>query len=69
MSEKTDARALQRYTGSNYTTCLRWVRTIRKEGLDKVEQAAGGTDREKNMRVALHKRFPDVTIARDEDQP
>jgi transposase len=69
MSAKSDARSLQRYTGSSYMTCLRWVRTIREEGLDKAEQAAGGTDREKNLRVALHKRFPDVVIERDEEQP
>jgi len=67
--EKKDARGLQRYTGANYTTCLRWVRIIREEGLDQEvweSMASGHRDREKVMRVALHKRFPDVTIERDE---
>ena len=70
--EKKDARAFQRYTGANYTTCLRWVRIIREEGLDEAEweaQAPGKRDREKAMRVALHKRFPEVTIDKDEEQP
>jgi hypothetical protein len=67
--EKKDARVLQRYTGASYSTCLRWVRIIRAEGLDQVEWDAGGRDREKNLRVALHKRFPDVVIERDEVEP
>lgn len=65
-NEKKDARAIQRYTGASYSTCLRWVRIIHEEGLDQAEWDAGGRDREKNLRVALHKRFPDVVIERDE---
>ena len=66
--EKRDARKIQRYTGASYTTALRWVRIIREEGLEKAEyEATGCTDRDKNMRVALHKRFPDVVIEMDSE--
>lgn len=66
MSAKKDARTLQRYTGAKYMTCLRWTRVLLDEGLVKAEWDAGGRDREKNLRVALHKRFPDVVVERDE---
>lgn len=63
MSEKDDARAVQRYTGAAYTTCLRWVRTLRAERLIDTTVA---TTREAAVRVALHKRFPDVAFATEE---
>lgn len=69
MSNKSDARKLQRYTGARYMTCLRWVRVLRSEGLIAAEYEAGGTDREKNLRVALHKRFPEVETERDRSDP
>ena len=65
MSAKQDARSLQRYSGERYTTCLRWVRTLLAEGLIQAEYEAGGSDRDTNIRVAFHKRFPDVVIELD----
>jgi hypothetical protein len=71
MSEKTDARELQRYTGAAYTTCLRWVRILRAEDWIKPELTPTAQDktldRKKALRVALHKRFPEARIERDED--
>lgn len=63
VSEKTDARSLQLYTGASYTTCLRWVRTLLAENL-----VPKTDDRAKALRVALHHRFPDVRIQRDEEE-
>ncbi len=67
MGDKKDARELQRYTGARYTSCLHWVRTLRSEGLVKAEHTTGTEDRTKALRVALHKRFPDIEVARDAD--
>lgn len=66
MGAKKDARVLQRYTGARYSSCLRWAKTLSKEGLVKAEKDAGTSDHDGALRIALHKRFPDVVIERDE---
>jgi DNA-binding transcriptional regulator YhcF (GntR family) len=65
-NEKKAARKLQKYTGAHYTTCLRWFRTLQEEGLVQAERDAGTTNFDAAVRVALHKRFPDIEIERDE---
>ena len=71
--DKSDARILQAYSGEHYTKCLRWVRTLKEDGLIQAEWKATpeihprDRDRGVCVRVAFHKRFPDITLAIDED--
>ncbi len=57
---KKRARAIQRYTGAGYMTCLRWAEALHSEGLVMPK------DNEAAVRIALHLRFPDITIERDD---
>jgi len=59
--QKKAARAVQRYTGARYTTCLRWVRILDDEGL------IGKNETESSLRVALHHRFPEIEVQRDKE--
>ena len=67
MSIKKDARHIQRYVGTSYSTALRWVKKMRASNLIQAELDNGTADRNAALRVALHKWYPDVRIARDKE--